>query len=366
MIFIQKLIFACSIILVLSASNAVGGAGPVHDPAKVVAPPASSVQPDAANIVFDQYTWDFGTITEGDVVRHSFQLHNRGNVDLLIHQIRTSCGCTAALLSKDVLTPGESATISITFDSSGRQDYQYKEVFIKSNDPETPFATIVITGTVKLPPVPRLSYESDTVDIGAVEVGDSPALSIVLKNTGSKSLSVYDIRSGSLCQAKLLKDGKIEPGESQYLEVSFSKMDERGLIEQFVAFSTNDPSAKKVTIRLIGYVCCDDLASAMMLVPTTWDFGLVNAATQDIVQKTFRIFNTGSAPLEITSVTMPRDVISSINVPVTIEPESSIEMTVQFDSITKKGTVKDNIFIYSNDPSRPTRKITVYGYVKIH
>ncbi|MDX9703613.1 MAG: DUF1573 domain-containing protein [Candidatus Auribacterota bacterium] len=314
-------------------------------------------------IFIKERNWDFGTITEGDIVEHSFTLENNGTADLIISQIRTSCGCAAALLSKEILAPSENTTLTISFDSKGRSGLQRKEIFIKSNDPDNVFTTIVILANVLLHPSPRIFYGSDILDIGAVQIGSAPELFLELKNIGSQALSVYNIQHGSLCNAKLLSDNAIQPKGSSLLEIKFSPIHNGGLIEQFVSFSTNDPSAQIVNISIVGYVYGYN-SPAMTVVPSSWDFGVFDTSKQDTLSRTFRIFNTGTDQLEITGVALPRDLTTSVSLPVTIEPDESLEITVWFESFSQKGTAKDNIIIYSNDPARPTRKITVCGYLK--
>jgi hypothetical protein len=63
--------------------------------------------------------WDFGRVKQGEVLKHDFQLKNETNDILEINSIHTSCGCTASQAGKKSLTPQESTTISVTFNSKG-------------------------------------------------------------------------------------------------------------------------------------------------------------------------------------------------------------------------------------------------------
>ena len=46
-------------------------------------------------VKFDSEEYDFGEVLEGDKVKHAYEITNTGKELLKIHDVRTSCGCTA-------------------------------------------------------------------------------------------------------------------------------------------------------------------------------------------------------------------------------------------------------------------------------
>lgn len=319
-------------------------------------------QQDAPRIFLPESRWDFGKVIDGNTVRHKFVVKNTGSTDLVIERVRTSCGCAVAQLGKSVLKPGESTPLTIEFDSTGRSGPQEKQVYIRSNDPENPFATITILADVALPPAPRIAMESEMLDIGAVETGTAPIREVFIENTGSEPLSVSDFRTGSMCSVKLVPDQEIAPGGKAVLRVIFDTLSARGLVEQFVTMTTNDPLKGRVTLRIIGYVYGSNVP-LMEMVPEAWDFGIVDPSVTEDVTKTFLVFNTGRATLEVTGITVPPGFEVSEPMPVLVEPDSSQPITIGFTASEMSGTVKCSIFVYSNDAQRPTRKVIMYGYI---
>ncbi len=87
---------------------------------------------------FSETTHDFGDMKQGDKKEHIFSLTNNGKSELIIRNIRSSCGCTAVAPSKNVIAPGESAPIKVTFDSRGKRGRQSKSITVITNDPKTP------------------------------------------------------------------------------------------------------------------------------------------------------------------------------------------------------------------------------------
>jgi len=65
----------------------------------------------APNLVVEQPVFDFGEVAQGDKVPHTFKFRNDGDKPLYIDRVKSSCGCTAALLSAKTLAPGESGEI---------------------------------------------------------------------------------------------------------------------------------------------------------------------------------------------------------------------------------------------------------------
>lgn len=103
----------------------------------------------APKMVFDETSFNFGTITQGEKVNHSFKFRNEGKSELVIRKISTSCGCTAVNSNPGVIKPGESSSIDITFNSADKTNRQNKSITIICNDPTNSRQTLYIVGDVK-------------------------------------------------------------------------------------------------------------------------------------------------------------------------------------------------------------------------
>ena len=86
--------------------------------------PANTATPVPAGplttMTIEEVTHDFGTITDGDKVRHAFKVKNTGAEPLLISQCKGSCGCTAPTCPKTPVAPGESTEIVVEYNSKGK------------------------------------------------------------------------------------------------------------------------------------------------------------------------------------------------------------------------------------------------------
>lgn len=84
--------------------------------------------------VFDQTTYDFGTIQESKgPVSHTFQFTNQGDANLTIIEATAQCGCTRPEYSEKPVGPGKKGTVKVTYNPLGRPGSFQKTVTIRTN-----------------------------------------------------------------------------------------------------------------------------------------------------------------------------------------------------------------------------------------
>lgn len=96
-----------------------------------------------------------GDVVNGVVVMREVEVENRGQADLVIEGVSTSCGCTQAAVEPMTIRPGESGTLSIRFDSGAHGPALagplVRQVFIVSNDPQQPEVVVELEANILLP-----------------------------------------------------------------------------------------------------------------------------------------------------------------------------------------------------------------------
>jgi hypothetical protein len=98
--------------------------------------------------------FDFGRIPNTAPVSQVFQVHNVGRGLLEIDGVSTSCGCTSAEIGSRRLAPGETTDLRVTYDPlahGGATGQFMRLVYVRSNDPDTPEASLTIWATVVEP-----------------------------------------------------------------------------------------------------------------------------------------------------------------------------------------------------------------------
>lgn len=97
-----------------------------------------------ARIKVDKNQHNFGNAKEGTVLTWDLPIKSIGDTTLVISDVQTSCGCTAALLSEDRLKPGETGNIRIELDTSRMKGKKSRTIAVVSNDPYNPRMVITL------------------------------------------------------------------------------------------------------------------------------------------------------------------------------------------------------------------------------
>lgn len=83
-------------------------------------PSAAKKKPE---IKFNVTTYNFGKVTkEKPVATCRFIFTNVGNAPLVINQVITSCGCTAADFTKTLIMPGKKGFITATYNGVNKPE----------------------------------------------------------------------------------------------------------------------------------------------------------------------------------------------------------------------------------------------------
>ena len=121
---------------------------PNTTPAAASAPKVAD--PNAPVIVFTDDSHDFGEITQGDKVTCDFVFKNTGKTDLVLQNVKASCGCTTPYWPKEPVKPGQSSKISAQFNSTGKSGPFTKQITITSNASD-PTTHVTIKGKINVP-----------------------------------------------------------------------------------------------------------------------------------------------------------------------------------------------------------------------
>ncbi len=141
-VFLLLLVFSCS-----NESNHSITTDIIHNPGSAT---SGTDTVNVPKMTFETDVFDFGTITQGEKVTHSFKFKNTGKADLVITSAQGSCGCTVPSYPKNPIPPGGVERVEVSFDSNGKKGNQHKTVTIVSNThPST--TVIAIKGNIIAP-----------------------------------------------------------------------------------------------------------------------------------------------------------------------------------------------------------------------
>jgi Protein of unknown function (DUF1573) len=164
---------------------------------------AESLRPPHAR--FDSRTYDFGSVEQGSVVRHSFRLRNQGDVDLTLVGTRTACDCAASMTGSETVAPGAAGAIDVTFDTAAVHGAQKRTVTVYTNDPNRRVSLLTLRGEVEL----DVAVSPSELYVGGLPRGAPIEAQVTfLSRNGARRLTSVE-SSGGIVRAEPLEDGRL-------------------------------------------------------------------------------------------------------------------------------------------------------------
>lgn len=103
-----------------------------------------------ADIKFDKTLHNFGTFTEDNaIVKCVFTFTNTGDKPLVINQAIASCGCTVPKYTKKPVKPGETGTIEVTYNGTGKHFGHFKKTVTVRTNGKTELVRLYIEGDME-------------------------------------------------------------------------------------------------------------------------------------------------------------------------------------------------------------------------
>ena len=89
-----------------------------------------------------------GTVAKGEAIEYTFRVRNTGKADLVISDVKPSCGCTLGKFDKTI-KPGDEGKITLTIDTKAFSGPISKTAIVLTNDPTRPQFSLALTAYVK-------------------------------------------------------------------------------------------------------------------------------------------------------------------------------------------------------------------------
>lgn len=298
-------------------------------------------------ISFEKQVYDFGKIFGGDLVTYKFKFHNAGKGELVINSIKTSCGCTAALASKDKLLSNESGEIEVKFNPGKFVGKVSKTVTVNSNDPETPTYKLTISGDI----IEEVVANPRRINFGISKKGDSVTKTLEIKPLPGLNIQVTKVESPSP-YLTISKDKDGEEGSSVY-QITFNKYDYIGNYNGMIFVYTTGARQERIDVPFSGEAVGD-----ITFYPEVVTFGNIK---QMLEAKRTVIINMLNSDVKIEKVEVYPDfikhVLSDLN-------KKSKRLEIILGDNRPIGKITGGIKIYTTSNVQPVISIPINGEVK--
>lgn len=326
--------------------------------------------------------YDFGAIAEADgVARGNLRFVNTGDSRVAVTAVHTSCGCTMAKIPDGEIEPGDTATIAVDYDPTGRPGKFEKKVTVIFSD-DIPKASLKIHGVVI--GTTRTLEQRYPVDAGVLKLSASVVPFGDVRKSGAKSdfIEVYNASSDTIVPvwsnlpeyvSAVSMTGKVPPGEQLVYNMMFSgyRCPMYGLVTDsvYIAASADAVPAKVDIVAMVNEDFSTLKPGERMNAPVIkvdterLDFGNFDASRPSTM--TFQIGNTGKNPLVLRRVyTADKGLdISVDNDKVKKGRHATVTVTLN-PAALQSDILNARISIISNDPDNPNVTLRAVGLPK--
>jgi len=139
----------CIVLLTIAGTfgGVASGVAQTKDSSPTVAP-GEKKESAGPKIQFAELAYDFGKVSSGELVKHTFVFTNIGTATLEIKEVRPGCGCTTAGTWDKEVEPGKTGSIPLQFNSANFGGIVMKQATVTCNDLSQSNVVLQIKGTV--------------------------------------------------------------------------------------------------------------------------------------------------------------------------------------------------------------------------
>jgi hypothetical protein len=257
------------------------------------------------------------------------------------------------------LNPNQSVTLQVQFapTTAGAVTGQ---LTIASNSAGGSTTQVQLSGTGTVTAAPKLTVSAGSLSFGSVTVNSTATLPLTLTSSGTASLT---ITAATASGADFTDSGTtfpvtLNPNQSVTLQVHFAPTT-AGAVTGQLTITSNSASGSTTQVQLSGTGAAAATAQ-LQVSATSLAFG--NVPVNSTATLTLRLISSGTAPVTVSSVTLTGTGFSDSGAtfPVTLNPNQSVTLNVQFDP-TVSGAATGQLTITSNSTTGSTAQVPLSG-----
>jgi hypothetical protein len=308
-----------------------------------------NVSAQGPEIFFENPDFNFGQIFKGQKIEHIYEFENRGKDILYIGKVKSSCGCTAVILTNNTIPPGKTGEIRATFNSKSYKGKVTKSISVISNDPERPSYKLTISGKI----IEDVSVKPKNINFGLVYIGEKTNKTVTIKSQTKPDFKIKKISSSK----PFINASIVEEKNGEYvIKVVLKDNHKIGRFSGGIYLKTNSRIQKKVNIPFFGEIVGD-----ITTYPKRIYYGITTRG-KELTQKLFvKINKINTKILEVK--TFP-DYVSTkiVEQGETDNPHYLIE--VKLDAETTIGKINGVIELHTNSKIQPVVRIPIMGEIE--
>jgi len=291
---------------------------------------------------------DFGSVEQGTPVTYVFGLRNTGDAVLHISQVKSSCGCTAAVVSASDVPPGDEARVVASLDTGRIVGRTTKVLSVYSDDPQVPVAALTLTGEV----LADLAVSPNPVYLGRLRRGETASREVVIRPGRPGGTATVRSVGGELegLQTRL----EVAPDGSQRLQIALAGNTPLGRFSRELRLQTTSMRQPEIVLPVFGSIEGD-----VVVLPSQVSFGVASSGASP--ERRVLIRNRGLQPLNVRRVTVPESVDYDLRV---LQDGLEYQLSLRLRDNVAPGTISGDVEIYTDHPSEQRVVVPLHAIVR--
>lgn len=301
-------------------------------------------------LVFHDPVYDFGTVEQGEQVVKFFRFTNQGGQDLRIESVKTSCGCTAAVISSDVISPGQEGTIGATFDTSRFAGEKAKTVTVYSNDPLHPVTTLTLQGEITV----EVAAEPPQLYFGRFRRGKETTRTVEVLYDAQKPVAITKVEHTHPAVRVRSKDLEKDGKKGKKLFVTLTKDVGLGRFNDRITVTTTSQKRPSIVIPVFGSV-----EGEVLIQPPQVSFGVVRKGENKIQEVSIK--SRAAKPVRVLRVESSVAEVGAELTPVKEGEEYLVMLKVKGEKGPTR--IRGEVRVFTDHPEEKTLTIPLYGMI---
>ena len=327
---------------------------------------------------------NIGTILEEQGIQHAeFEFTHTQDSLFYIENIWLECGCTTAEYTRDTLQVGESGTLRVAFDPTSSAGFFSKLIVVKGNLGGIQDSLYLEGISIPYPTDLRRAYPVEKGNLGfrlrKVNMGDvfdnEPKIKYVeFFNNGERLLDKVALRADTPPHIQISQVQQfVRSQERGLLMISYDGKlkNDLGFFEDIVPVSWEGVSGYEFNMEVIADlfeyfapIQKTDLDQVPQLFIAQKEVDLKDISAKTVVRRSVTLTNQGKQTLQIRKVQGNCECLVLEAPKDSLEAGESMELSISFDPIGRKGIDQRNIYVFTNDPVNPVQLILLKSRIE--
>ncbi|RLT15513.1 MAG: DUF1573 domain-containing protein [Planctomycetota bacterium] len=247
--------------------------------------PHEVVAQEWATKMFSVTSHNFGTVARGSKTEFHFTFRNIYKEELHVVGVRTSCGCTSPVVTKNNLKTHETGEVVATFNTRTFLGQHGATLTVTIDKPYYAEVQLRVAGNIR----GDVTFDPPFVDLGNVDLGKGTERSVRITHVGSTPWEIKDVRSANANFEVQLSKPTHSATQSAYdLTLKLRPETPAGYVKGQLILVTDDPRAAQIPMDVEGRIVAEVTVSPQLLALGTVQPG--GRATKNIVVRANRPF----------------------------------------------------------------------------